>query len=102
MSIFTVNRQFLNSCSFQGGGEHGKTDFEILVGEGQWAPAAGSDIPPNALPAGESESGEPLFVGRVPHEGTLTVGKVHPSHGVCYISFAGQELGFESYEILIA
>lgn len=52
--------------------------------------------------AGETEDGEPLFVGRVQHEGTVTIGKVHPSHGVCYISYAGQELGFEAYEVLVA
>lgn len=52
--------------------------------------------------AGESEDGEPLFVGRASHEGTVTVGKIQPSHGVCYISYAGQELGFADYEVLIA
>lgn len=54
------------------------------------------------LSAGESEDGEPLFVGRAQHEGTVTVGKVQPSHGVCYISYAGQELGFADYEVLVA
>lgn len=52
--------------------------------------------------AGESEDGEPLFVGRAQHEGTVTVGKIQPSHGVCYISYAGQELGFADYEVLVA
>jgi len=85
-----------------GGGEHGKTEYEVLVGSGQWVPGNGSNIPPTAMPAGETEEGEPLFVGRVQHEGTVTIGKVHPSHGVCYISYAGQELGFEAYEVLVA
>lgn len=85
-----------------GGGEHGKTEYEVLVGSASWAPGTGSTIPPNALPAGESEDGEPLFVGRVQHEGTVTVGKIQPSHGVCYISYAGQELGFAEYEVLVA
>lgn len=49
---------------------------------------------------GESEDGEPLFVGRVNHEGTLTIGKVQPSHGSCYIPYAGQELAFTDYEVL--
>jgi hypothetical protein len=34
-------------------------------------------VPDNALPSGETEEGEPLFVGRASHEGTLTVGKVY-------------------------
>lgn len=83
-----------------GGGEHGKEEYEILVGNGDWVQTSGSEIPPNAFPGGESEDGEPLFIGRVPHEGTLTVGKVHPSHGSCYIAYAGQELAFTDYEVL--
>lgn len=86
-----------------GGGEHGKDSYEVLVGDaGNWIATSNAGIPNNALPAGESEEGEPLFVGRVPHEGSLTVGKVHPSHNCCYISFAGQELAFSDYEILTA
>lgn len=84
-----------------GGGEHPKTEYEVLVGEGSWIPGTGSTIAPNAVPAGESEDGEPLFVGRVQHEGTDTIGKIQPSHGSCYISYAGQELAFEQFEVLI-
>lgn len=86
-----------------GGGEHGKQDYEILVGgRGNWVAVSGKDIPASAMPAGESEDGEPLFVGRVKYEGTVTVGKVQPSHGTCYISYAGQEMGFTDYEVLTA
>lgn len=84
-----------------GGGEHAKTEYEVLVGQGSWVPANGTEIPPNAVPAGESEDGEPLFVGRAQHEGTVTLGKVQPSHGTCYISYAGQELAFQEFEILV-
>jgi hypothetical protein len=83
-----------------GGGEHGKDTFEVLVGSGTWVPTSNAGIPPTALPAGESEDGEPLFVGRVQHEGTLSVGKVQPSHNCCYISYAGQELAFSDFEVL--
>lgn len=38
--------------------------------------AADGVIPDGALPAGQSEDGEKLFVGRAEHEGTLTLGKV--------------------------
>ncbi|XP_049873807.1 uncharacterized protein LOC126372183 isoform X1 [Pectinophora gossypiella] len=85
-----------------GGQEHGKPEYQVLVGgPNNWVPTSGSNIPPNALPGGESEDGEPLMVGRVRHEGSLTTGKVQQSHGVCYISFGGQELGFPEYEILV-
>jgi len=64
-------------------------------------PVNGGDIPPNAIPGGETEDGEPLFVGRVHHEGTVTIGKVQPSHSVCYIPFAGSEVASSEYEILV-
>lgn len=35
-----------------GGGEHGKSEFEVLVGGGNWIAVSGADIPPNAFPAG--------------------------------------------------
>lgn len=50
--------------------------------------------------AGETSGGEPLFVGRARHEGTVTLGKVQPSHGVCYIPYGGQEVAYDNYEIL--
>lgn len=83
-----------------GGAEHPVESYEVLVGFGNWVHTSGSAIPPNAFPGGESEEGEPLFIGRVPHEGTMTVGKVQASHGSCYISYAGQELAFTDFEVL--
>lgn len=68
---------------------------------GTWVRTSGGNVPPNALPAGETEEGEPLFVGRVSHEGTLTPGKVQASHGVLYIPYGGQEVAFPDYEILV-
>ncbi|KAL4716580.1 hypothetical protein ACJJTC_010244 [Scirpophaga incertulas] len=86
-----------------GGLEHGKPQYQVLVGgSNNWVPTSGSAIPPGAFPGGQSEDGETLFVGRVRHEGSITTGKVQQSHGVCYISFGGQELGFPDYEILVA
>lgn len=63
---------------------------------------SGGNIPDNAIPGGETEDGEPLFIGRVEHEGTMTIGKVQPSHSVCYIPFAGSEVAFPDYEILVS
>lgn len=53
------------------------------------------------ISGGKSEDGEILYVGRVNHQNTVTIGKVQPSHGVCYISFAGKEIKFFDYEILV-
>ncbi|OWR54240.1 C3 and PZP alpha-2-macroglobulin domain-containing protein 8 [Danaus plexippus plexippus] len=85
-----------------GGQEHGKPEYQVLVGgPNNWIATSGSNIPPGALPGGQSEDGETLYVGRVNHEGSITTGKVQQSHGVCYISFGGQELGFPDYEVLV-
>lgn len=85
-----------------GGAENACSEYEVLVDfHGNWQATNGSNIPPNAAPAGQSEDGEPLYVGRVVHDGCLTIGKVQPSHGVLYIPFGGQELAFQDYEILV-
>lgn len=49
---------------------------------------------------GESEGGETLYIGRVYYNATVTIGKVQPSNGVCYIPFDGKEIRFEEFEIL--
>ncbi|XP_074115912.1 uncharacterized protein LOC141538384 isoform X1 [Cotesia typhae] len=85
-----------------GGEEHGKSEYQVLCGcKPQWVATSGGNIPANAIPAGETEDGEPLFVGRVNHEGTVTIGKVQASHNVCYIAYAGAEVPFPEYEVLV-
>ncbi|XP_068981979.1 uncharacterized protein [Bombus flavifrons] len=85
-----------------GGDEHGKTDYQVLCGcNPVWVPTTGNNIPHNAIPSGESEDGEPLYAGRVLHEGAMTIGKVQPSHNVCYIAFGGAEIAFPEYEIMV-
>ena len=52
--------------------------FQVLTGcEVEWVPASSGQVPDKALPSGETEGGEPLFVGRALHEGTMTLGKVY-------------------------
>lgn len=85
-----------------GGQENGVREYEVLCDfPGRWIATNGANIPPNAVVAGNSEDGESLYVGRVVHDGSLTVGKVQASHGVLYISYGGNELGFQDYEILV-
>lgn len=87
-----------------GGAEHKKDNFEMLVGgsKDNWVSAKDGVVPASAFPGGESENFETLFIGRVQHEGTITVGKIHPSHRVCYISYAGKELAFKEFEVLVS
>jgi len=87
-----------------GGEEHSKADYEVLVTplEGvSWVANSGGNVPEKAIPGGISLEDEVLYIGRVEHEGALTVGKVHPSHGVLYISYGGAEISFPDYEILV-
>ncbi|XP_046997689.1 uncharacterized protein LOC124613120 [Schistocerca americana] len=86
-----------------GGGEHVKLEYEVLVvlgGEGRWVATRGGCVPIEALEAGAAGS-EPLFVGRACFDGLLVPGKVHPSHGVCYISYGGAEIACPEYEVLV-
>lgn len=86
-----------------GGTENAVSEYEVLCDcNGTWVPNSGGNIPPSAVTAGQTEEGEPLYIGRVLHGGSLTVGKVQPSHSVCYIPYGGQEMGFPDYEILVA
>lgn len=67
------------------GGEHPHESYEVLCGcAASWFPVSGDAIPPQAMPAGETEDGEPLFVGRVNHEGALTIGKVQVSYTIFF------------------
>ncbi|XP_022233369.1 uncharacterized protein LOC111081577 isoform X1 [Drosophila obscura] len=85
-----------------GGAEHSKTHYEVLVGQGfAWVPSCSGGVPPNAVRSGTTRTGEPLYVGRGHHAGSLSVGKVHPSHGCLYIPFGGQEVRINTYEVLI-
>jgi len=58
-------------------------------------------VPDGAVPAGQYGD-EQLFIGRAFHEGSLTVGKLHPSHGVLYIPFGGAEISCPNYEVLVS
>ncbi|XP_078036347.1 natterin-3 [Augochlora pura] len=85
-----------------GGEEHPKYDYEILVPvEFRWEFAGNGDVPANAVEAGCTDSGEPLYVGRTFHNGSQTVGKIQCSHNCLYIPFDGEELSFRDYEVLV-
>jgi hypothetical protein len=45
-----------------------------------WQSGSGGHIPPDSVAVGETASGEKLYVGRVLHDVTLTLGKVRLSH----------------------
>ena len=85
-----------------GGAEHHVENFEILCHkEIHWHHSQNGEVPSDAVPSGTTSDGETLYTGRAEHNGTLTIGKVHPSHGVCYIPFDGVEHAHKQYEVLV-
>lgn len=86
-----------------GGTTYKLTNVEILCGyDCVWTPSWADNIPVGAVEAGYSEvDREPLYVGRVKHNGFIIPGKVQPSHKVCYIPYKNEEKAFKYYEILI-
>lgn len=85
-----------------GGQEIEVTEFELLrYGNFVWENASHGAVPLGALETGRTSDGESLYTGRALHEGTLTPGKVHPSHGCLYIPFDGVETKVYEYEILV-
>lgn len=75
---------------------------QILRGTGfTWVQGSYGNVPSGAVPGGNSSSGELLYIGRAHHEDSLTLGKIHRSHGCMYIPFDGAELSFQEYEVLV-
>lgn len=110
-----------------GGLEHGKSLYQVLVHSANaadfvWSEASNGQIPTGAIQGvlsfsqnhsvksynlffywikgGVGGDGERMFIGRVRHQGTMCIGKVHPSHSTCYIAFGGHEHAYRSYEVL--
>ncbi|KAK9869119.1 hypothetical protein WA026_002877 [Henosepilachna vigintioctopunctata] len=85
-----------------GGSEHSKYEYQVLCEQKfHWVHSSDGDVPEHAVLGGRTEDGEPLYIGRVHHHGSMTVGKVHPSHGCCYIPYDGREVRHDNYEILV-
>lgn len=87
-----------------GGQEITLYSCEILVqqyGSFSWVHTSGGCIPNGAVPVGHTSNGETLYAGRTRHCGSLCIGKVHPSHGKCYVPFGGKEHSYHQYEVLV-
>ena len=83
--------------------EHSVQSFEVLSGKSDkfcWEPASNGQVPANAIST-DRVNNEEMFVGRAPFEGSVTVGKVHPSHNCLYIAFGGKEHIIKHYEVLV-
>jgi hypothetical protein len=79
-----------------------KPNFDLLSGTGfNWVGSSNGHVPTGAVLAGHQRTGEPLYIGRAHHEGSLTVGKIHTGHGCIYIPYGGQEVSILHYEVLV-
>ncbi|KAH6601495.1 hypothetical protein BASA61_001944 [Batrachochytrium salamandrivorans] len=68
----------------------------------QWVHVVGSNIPPNAIQAGNESDGTPLYAARSNIEGGIHVGKASRSwQDGCRISYGGKELPIAQYEVLV-
>lgn len=78
-----------------------KPNFEFLAGTGfTWVASSNGHAPKGAVSSGPTTSGEVLYIGRHHHEGALTPGKIHGSHGCMYFPYGGAEQSTLQYEVL--
>jgi Protein of unknown function (DUF3421) len=85
-----------------GGKEISINSYEFLTGRGfKWVKSENGDTPKYAVSTGTTANGEPLYIGRVHYNDSLTVGKIQPSHNCCYIPYGGSEISAKSYEVLV-
>lgn len=68
--------------------------------EYSWKFGSHGSIPQGAVPFGTTSDGETLYAGRANYQGSVTPGKLHPSHGSLYIPFDGKEVAVKEYEVL--
>lgn len=79
-----------------------KNNFEFLIGRDVvWKKEKNGKVPKNAIPVGgRTQKGDILYIGRAEYINSLTIGKVHPSHGCLYMPYGGTEVSLKEYEVL--
>lgn len=75
--------------------------FEVLLDTHgfSWETMCFGNVPHSAVPGGK-DGGDTLYIGRVSHNGSVTIGKVHPSHKCIYFPYGGREERSDCYEVL--
>lgn len=85
----------------QEGKEHIIYEYEVLVNFlGEWLQTSGKITPFRAIVGGRDLNGESYYIGRVKLPNGQTLGRVHPSHGCCYVLYDDMEYKYEQYEVL--
>ncbi|CAG9579627.1 unnamed protein product [Danaus chrysippus] len=74
-----------------------------MVGTYRWVPACLSkrNIPMGALRVGTDANGNEMFAARARHKGDLQPATVIPAKNTCYISYDGEEILIDQFEVLV-
>jgi hypothetical protein len=76
--------------------------YEVLIGKGKWVTATNGEIPDGAIICGKEADGTPLYVARASYQGGVHPGKVRKEFGAANISYGGNEVKVNPYEVLVA
>lgn len=85
--------------------EYRHAKYQVLVSDGtefDWILSSKGSVPSGAIQGGRTQTGERLYIGRILHNGTVIIGKVHPSLKCLYIPYEGKELKYTEYEVLVS
>ena len=63
-----------------------------------WVPRSRGFIPDYAVKCGDDVNGVAIYIGRAFHDGNLLPGKVIPSEGMAYVTYAGITHMKDKYE----
>ncbi|KAG6464774.1 hypothetical protein O3G_MSEX014719 [Manduca sexta] len=86
-----------------GGKENAVEQIEVCCARPEkirWTEDRDGRVPAQAIPGGKTATGETLYIGRAKEQGSLTPGKIHPSHKLMYLSFKGREISHNIYDVL--
>uniref|UniRef100_A0A0A9W693 Latrophilin-2 n=1 Tax=Lygus hesperus TaxID=30085 RepID=A0A0A9W693_LYGHE len=97
-----------DECIYSLNGQYGRNSTFVYLKSNnlgydedyKWLLKRGGDVPPAAVPFGQTNLGKPWFVGRAAINGGLYVGKVVPGEGL-YVGYKDFEVFLKDYEILV-
>lgn len=94
----SINPQTKVCCCPWGGKNHKRAKYEVLCTPGQFVRIDDWNTLARGTPAGISEQGEPLYIGRNGMQnGDLVSGKIQRSYFVCYIPYKTKEVEREVF-----
>jgi hypothetical protein len=102
LHIGKVRRGFEGALIPYGAKEIETRAYEVFVGVCYWSQASNGEIPIGAIVAGHEGDGTPLYVARAEYENGVHLGKVRPGFVGANITYAGEEVEINPYEVLVS